>query len=80
MEEGLPVKVSQCSPAWKTGTIGRENRAKLVELEESQCSPAWKTGTIGVARRRGIKLLSSLNVVRPGRPEQFPFSQTAVKS
>ena len=37
---------SQCSPAWKTGTISKEVRA-LACQPVSQCSPAWKTGTIG---------------------------------
>ena len=37
---------SQCSPAWKTGTIGDNGGVQIVD-QLSQCSPAWKTGTIG---------------------------------
>ena len=46
----LPLpKMSQCSPAWKTGTMNRGSGDSLPRFL-SQCSPAWKTGTI----RRGL--------------------------
>ena len=36
---------SQCSPAWKTGTISAKALGGLF-TSPSQCSPAWKTGTM----------------------------------
>ena len=60
---------SQCSPAWKTGTIMAQHMTGT-SLGQSQCSPAWKTGTIWWrCKQSGIQLIR-LNVVRPGRPEQ----------
>ena len=37
--------LSQCSPAWKTGTM-LTSAGAWCQKKSSQCSPAWKTGTI----------------------------------
>ena len=40
------TNTSQCSPAWKTGTITNLRELATANFIGSQCSPAWKTGTI----------------------------------
>ena len=62
------LRLSQCSPVWKTGTIrranrgqGRQHRLNVVRSgrpEQSPPSPSTSTDA------------ASLNVVRSGRPEQ----------
>jgi len=40
-------------------------------MNKPQCSPAWKTGTIVTHAQHDRRRPRGLNVVRPGRPEQF---------
>ena len=40
----------------------------------SQCSPVWKTGTISGNQSCKRLLMTCLNVVRSGRPEQLLHS------
>ena len=72
---------SQCSPVWKTGTIGL---VRSLSGGRIQCLNVVRSGRPEQSIVRGLQCLErrSLNVVRSGRPEQFggaKYAQVRIK-
>ena len=70
MTDITSTRESQCSPAWKTGTIEPSQQARRLHHRLNVVRPGRPEQSVRLRRRRQVAHYR-LNVVRPGRPEQF---------